>query len=415
MLNAGENETWGAKFAPLYKEHAATVRSLAWGFGVRNAVDIEDLTQDVWVTVVRKLRDFDPVKGSRRAWITEITYNAVRTWRRTRHRHPECELTAEHEGSDPSCAESLAIQAQRKAALWAYFERVVDNVQQRDAFLLHEVGGLSVHMVAEVMRSGTSVTKWRIASARRRLREGLKKGDRDKLLTVMPLVHLDAFARALSAAGPPDDSSAAARLRDRITDRVRRGASSLLVGHPRGGSPARRAASLLVPAALLAGGFLLGAVSKESLRAQAELPATSGPTAIVAEAGVRAPAPRAEVAVDPPAKPEPEPKSDPEPSQTTPAHPFSRAHTQAGLARSKERWLLDRAREVSPTDGLALLAEHERTFPDSPHAPAREEQAIYALLQLGQRDKARERAVKLLHRAPEKRRAVEALFGTLDF
>ena len=80
-------------------------------------------------------------------------------------------------------------------------------------------------------------------------------------------------------------------------------------------------------------------------------------------------------------------------------------------AWESEAGLLDRARTAEPAEALALADRHARRFPTSNRAAAREEIAIRALVQLGRRAEAEERAARLLQWAPSKGPAMENLFG----
>jgi RNA polymerase sigma-70 factor (ECF subfamily) len=54
-------------------------------------VDVEDLTQNVLVVVVQQLPHFqhDGRPGAFRRWLRQVAVNRLRTWWRSRHRHPQ--------------------------------------------------------------------------------------------------------------------------------------------------------------------------------------------------------------------------------------------------------------------------------------------------------------------------------------
>ena len=69
------------------------------------------------------------------------------------------------------------MEAQRREALWSYYERALPNEEQRDAFLLQTEGGLTLEQIAEVTGTGRETVKSRLRYALRRLRAGLEDCD----------------------------------------------------------------------------------------------------------------------------------------------------------------------------------------------------------------------------------------------
>lgn len=387
-------------FEDLYAEHAGRVLSLLWLFGVASEADREDVSQEVWADVHRALPIFDPSRGSARAWLAGIARNAARDWKRTRRRRPELSTHTDREPIAARTGEMDAEDAERCAALWAYFERAIPSEEQREAFVLHVVHELTIEEVAEATGAQPCTVKWRIAMARRRLKEQMTEEERQKLAAILPVMSVDAFVRALRETKFSEDQIA--RVWDRVTERIEAEGGSV---HDQLGTPAM-APSPAAPkgytftgpalASTFAGVFLLGAFSGAVAHALLTPPSRASMTTIDAEIPTPPPLPTAEPT--------------PEPAPTASAAPSVTSSTAAARPTS-EAWLLERARKAEPAEALALAEQHARTFRSSSRAADREEIAIYALLQLGRRAEAEERAAKLIRWAPKKRPAMEALFG----
>jgi RNA polymerase sigma factor (sigma-70 family) len=354
----------------------------------------------VWADLHRALPTFDPEKGSARAWIAGIARNAARDYRRTRRRRPELSAPTDREPIATHTAEAEATNAQQREALWSYFERAVPSEDQREAFVLHVVHELTIEEVAKATRARACTVKWRIAMARRRLKEEMTEEERRRLLAILPVMSADALVRAFRETKFPEGESA--RVWERVSERIEAGGGSVRdqLGTPAAAheAAAPKGYTFTGPglAGALAGVFLLGALSgATSLYAFLSRDPRASMNAVTAEippAPVLTAAPR----------PEPAPTASAAPSATSSPAPAS---------WPLEAWMLARARKAEPAEALALADEHAQRFPRSSRAAAREEIAIRALVELGRREEAEERAAKLLRWAPQKRPAMEALLG----
>jgi RNA polymerase sigma factor (sigma-70 family) len=358
------------------------------------------LSERPWTDVHRALPTFDPAKGSARAWLAGIARNAARGHKRTRRRRPEFATPTDHEPIAMHTAEADAANAERREALWSYFERAVPNQDQREAFVLHAVHELTIEEVAEATGAQPCTVRWRIAMARRRLKEEMSEEERRRLLAILPVMSADALVRALRETKFPEGERA--RVWDRVSARVEADGGSV---HDQLGTPAT-APEPTAPkgymftgpglASAFVGVFLLGALSgAAALYAFLSRDQRASLTAVTAEippAPILTASPR------------------PEPAPTVSAAPSGASSTAAAPSTS-EAWILERARKAEPAEALALTEQHAWSFPGSTRAAAREEIAIYALLQLGRRAEAEARAAKLVQWAPKMRPAMEALFG----
>ena len=157
----GERE---AALAEVVKTFQPQVHQLA-GMLTREPAEAEDVSQEVFLAVMRGLRGF---RGEARlsTWIYRIT---LRTAARVRARHPPGEplpesLTAP-EGPDP------AIRAEELRALQAAMERLSEG--HRVVLALFAVEGLSHRAIASVLGIPEGTVWSRLHTARKRLREEL--------------------------------------------------------------------------------------------------------------------------------------------------------------------------------------------------------------------------------------------------
>ena len=168
-----------AAFAALYRRHEGRI----WRYLVRNVdsrATAEELLQEVWFAVAREAGRYRPTARFT-TWLFTIARNriidAVRVGRR--------QVSLDALGYDaPPVVEQLTtptaggplaatIQSEEGAALARALSQLPP--EQRDAFLLHIEGELSVEEVAAVTGSTFETTKSRLRYARAKLRELLSE------------------------------------------------------------------------------------------------------------------------------------------------------------------------------------------------------------------------------------------------
>ena len=164
-------------FEQLYDQRFDDVSRWVRALGVRDA-DRDDVVQDVFMVVHRRLPDFDGQNVT--GWLYQIARRKVRdhrhlTW--VKHlfganRVPVVEGTPTHE---PGALEGL--ETKRKAEL---LEHLLDtlNPDQRAAFVLFEIEGNSGEEIA-VLQGVPINTVWaRIHKARKKLQEGASRAEK---------------------------------------------------------------------------------------------------------------------------------------------------------------------------------------------------------------------------------------------
>ena len=126
----------------------------------RRTEDAEDLTQQAIIKACDQIRSFQGA-SSLRTWLHTVAFREYTHWRRRQRftfRLPEAQSYVET--AFESCEEA--------EALLAALTRLSNKL--REAFLLHEVQGLSLEEVGEVLRIPAGTVKSRLHNARAQLR-----------------------------------------------------------------------------------------------------------------------------------------------------------------------------------------------------------------------------------------------------
>lgn len=106
---AGDESAWRR----LHEAHFASLLAYVHAAARGDRRLVEDVVQDAWMIALRKIRRFDPDKGSFHAWITGIARHALANAKRREIRRAHREL--------PEAAASPTIDdasTERRAALW---------------------------------------------------------------------------------------------------------------------------------------------------------------------------------------------------------------------------------------------------------------------------------------------------------
>ena len=144
----------------LFYEHASAIRRY-FRRQLRETGAADDLSQEVFLRVVRGSRTYDP-RERERAWIFRIARNVLVDHHRRRGRSAEISINADS-AAPPAQATGLDLQ-QALATL---------PPEDRDVFLLGEVGGLTYAEIAAATGGTVAAVRSRIYRARLALRERL--------------------------------------------------------------------------------------------------------------------------------------------------------------------------------------------------------------------------------------------------
>jgi RNA polymerase sigma factor (sigma-70 family) len=179
-------------FAQLYADQFRFVWSLAARLGVPPA-QREDVAQEVWLTVHRRLHTLRP-EASARGWVAAITRKVASRHHRTHHRaERKLAALAEVEGGRRSPTgerDSFALVDDALARM---------DPTQRDVFLLAHVEELSGPEIAEVVGAPLNTVYSRLRLARARLCEYLAQVEGEEEAIVDAIRRRDAPPRGASS------------------------------------------------------------------------------------------------------------------------------------------------------------------------------------------------------------------------
>lgn len=159
---ASPTQTAVPRFAQIYEEHFDYVWRIARRLGA-DAASLDDVAQDVFTTVHRRLPDFE-ARSSIRTWIYGITLRVVRDYHRRARRKPSESIGARDPADGAPSPEHHAEQAEQRELLMALLSELDDD--KREALVLCELEQLSAPEIAEVLELNVNTVYARIRAAR---------------------------------------------------------------------------------------------------------------------------------------------------------------------------------------------------------------------------------------------------------
>ncbi len=161
----------GLTVAEVFNENVAFAWRVLRRLGVAEA-DADDVCQDVFVTVHRRLREFEG-RSSVRTWVYGICVRTASDYRkraRTR-REVACEAPPE-QGVGPHQEEDLSLRQARDT-----LDRILDELEddRRAVFVLYEIEELSMVDVAGVLGCPLQTAYSRLHAARREVEAALER------------------------------------------------------------------------------------------------------------------------------------------------------------------------------------------------------------------------------------------------
>jgi RNA polymerase sigma-70 factor, ECF subfamily len=153
-----------AEFQAVFDEHKDAVYRFAWRMSASPAA-AEDITQDVFVGLLRHPDRFDPARGTLRAFLFGIARNlALKRWRKE-HRFEPLD-------DDAAIAESLDLDRNDVGDLVGRAVRALRPLQ-REVVILAEYEGLTLAEIALAVDADVGTVKSRLHRARENLRRAL--------------------------------------------------------------------------------------------------------------------------------------------------------------------------------------------------------------------------------------------------
>lgn len=153
-----------AQFQAAFAHHKDAVYRFAWRMCGSDAT-AEDLTQDVFVTLLRYPDRFDPARGTLRAFLMAIARNlALKRWR-TEHRLDPLDV-------DAIVAEPVDFDRGEVGAIVGSAVQALPPLQ-REVVILVEYEGLTLMETASAVDADVGTVKSRLHRARENLRRML--------------------------------------------------------------------------------------------------------------------------------------------------------------------------------------------------------------------------------------------------
>lgn len=177
LLKSFRNGCTGS-YEELIQRYNSKVFSLAYRL-TRNADDAEEVLQDVFVTVYRKIAGFEG-KASFSSWIYRVTVNAALMKLRKRRQNrsvgiedilPDYRNSALLKGAQTQEADNLLERAQLSEALEEAIAKLPD--EYRPVFVLRDVDGLTSKEVGKILELTIPAVKSRLHRSRLMLRRRL--------------------------------------------------------------------------------------------------------------------------------------------------------------------------------------------------------------------------------------------------
>ncbi len=156
----------------LWREHRGWVAGVLLAHK-SSEVDLEDLLQEVALTVVRRIHEVQDA-GAIRGWLRTVALNAARADGRRRSRRRR--LDGAYRGVHPVASGGVD-DAREEAVRLLELTRLLDE-KYREPLILRCVRGMSYRQIGEAMGLPETTVETRIARGRRMLRELFARQER---------------------------------------------------------------------------------------------------------------------------------------------------------------------------------------------------------------------------------------------
>ena len=166
-------------FESLYDRHWKAVYSYAWLL-TRSVADAEDITQECFLTLIRKPSAYDPSRAQLRTWLIAVVRRQYLGRRRSSQRESDLDERDDRAQMD-DCSGSFLdelIRLERAEAVRKAMESLPKA--QQEALYLFEFEGLSLSEAAEVLNIQANAVKARLFRARAQLKVLLAPQERER-------------------------------------------------------------------------------------------------------------------------------------------------------------------------------------------------------------------------------------------
>ncbi len=170
-LQVGQRRPDQASFRELFEAHAPFVWRCLRRMGVSEA-DVEDVCQEVFVVVLRKLDQFDG-RAAIRSWLYGISVRKASDYRRRAHRKRETSAEAAHE---PAVEPSQGDAVERRAAR-DMLDEILGQLddKHRAVFVLYEIEQLTMPEIVEALGCPLQTAYSRLRAARQKVQAAAER------------------------------------------------------------------------------------------------------------------------------------------------------------------------------------------------------------------------------------------------
>ena len=169
LIDLAVNEDEHA-FEKLIQRHYLSVYHFSFKW-CRNKEDAEEIAQEVFIKLTRKLKTFKH-RSSFRTWLFRIVINTAKDYSKKNSTRKLYEAAYENEkvGDNPGYVNEDTAEADR---LYSLIDRLPDK--QKAALMLVAAEGLSHSEAAKILKCREKTISWRIHQVRNRLKAAFSK------------------------------------------------------------------------------------------------------------------------------------------------------------------------------------------------------------------------------------------------
>lgn len=175
-LKSGE----AAAYEALIEQYADMVYRVTYRI-LENAQDAEDATQETFLTVYRRIGQFQG-ESKFSSWLYRVAVNAALDLLRARKRKQGVQTPLVDDGSDDEAEAVLMDEVTPLPEAWLTTQETLEHIHDiladmspnlSEAFILYEINGLSMQETAETLGISLSAAKVRVHRARLRIQKEL--------------------------------------------------------------------------------------------------------------------------------------------------------------------------------------------------------------------------------------------------
>jgi RNA polymerase sigma-70 factor, ECF subfamily len=166
-------------FDQVYEDHFSFVWRNVRGLGVAPS-GVEDVVQDVFVVVHRRLGEFDGTRASMRTWLFGILRRVVSDHRRTQRRKPAQFGTKEGDAEVETLTDNQRMgphESAARAEAVRVLSQMLDSLDddKREVFVLAEIEQMSVPEIAQAIDINVNTAYARLRAARKDFEDAVQR------------------------------------------------------------------------------------------------------------------------------------------------------------------------------------------------------------------------------------------------